>query len=440
MIDAQFEGSLNASPPADRALDWMAAHDKLLRLAARRAHLDWEEGSSLLAAFRAGVHLHLGFGSFAEYVERLFGYKPRWTEERLRVAEALEGLPTMGRALRDGSVSWSALRELTRVATSDNEHEWLQVARERTARQIEEIVAGHRPGDRPQDRLDRSLRKYVLRFEVSAETMATFREAMAKLRREAGSSIDDDAAVLLLARQILVGPTDSGRASYQVALTICEHCRRGWQDGSGEQIELSSEAIEMAACDVQDIGRISGHASDAVPHVGGGDHIVQAARRDRARQNVPPAVRREVMRRDGHRCVVPGCRHGTFLDLHHLVLRSEGGDHDPDTLVVLCGAHHRAEHRGELIIEGRVSSGLVFRHSDGTRYGTAVNPRAAATHTEAFQALRGLGFREGEIRSALGRLRSDGKLEVGMDGVLRQALAILTGPRIRIPPAVLASP
>jgi hypothetical protein len=192
-------------------VDWRRAHQDLSRLAKSRARLDWEEGESLLDALRSGVHLHLGFGSFAEYIERLFGYKPRWTDERLRVAEALEGLPEMGQALRDGGISWSAARELTRVAAAENEHAWLEVARARTLRQIEELVAGHKPGEHPEDRSDSSLRRRVLRFDVSAETVATFREAMAKLRREAGSPIDDDAALLLLARQVLVGPGGCGK-------------------------------------------------------------------------------------------------------------------------------------------------------------------------------------------------------------------------------------
>jgi hypothetical protein len=132
---------------------------------------------------------------------------------------------------------------------------------------------------------------------VSAETMATFREAMAKLRRDAASPMDDDAALLLLARQALHGPADAGRANYQVAVLVCEQCGRGWQQGRGEQIEVSSEVVEMAQCDAQ---RLS-------PHVGG----------SRARQDVPPAVRREVFRRDGGRCVVPGCRHGTLIDASH---------------------------------------------------------------------------------------------------------------------------
>jgi hypothetical protein len=64
--------------------------------------------------------------------------------------------------------------------------------------------------------------RHVLRFEVSGEVLATFREALSQLRREAAGSLDDDAALLLMARQVLGGPVDEGRASYQVAMTVCE--------------------------------------------------------------------------------------------------------------------------------------------------------------------------------------------------------------------------
>ena len=40
-------------------------------------------------------------------------------------------------------------------------------------------------------------------------------------------------------------------------------------------------------------------------------------------------------------------------------------------------------------------------HADGTGYGGLVSPRAAEVRTKAFQALRGLGFRETEVKRAL---------------------------------------
>jgi hypothetical protein len=168
----------------------------------------------LLQALRTGAHRHLGFGTFAEYVERLFGYRPRATEEKLRVARALESLPETNRALRDGELSWSAARELTRVSTPDTEKAWLSSARWKTVRQLERLVSGRTAGDLPTDPVRPEARRLVLRFEVSAETAATLREAVAQLRRRSDESLDDDAVLLALAREILQGrPTRGARAT-----------------------------------------------------------------------------------------------------------------------------------------------------------------------------------------------------------------------------------
>jgi hypothetical protein len=120
-----------ASAIAMKAEDaaWRRAHDELVRLATERAGLDFEEGRWLLRAHRAGAHLRLGYASFQEYTERLFGYGPRLTQEKLRVAEALEELPETGGDLQAGAISFSVARELTRVATPSTEREWLEAAR-----------------------------------------------------------------------------------------------------------------------------------------------------------------------------------------------------------------------------------------------------------------------------------------------------------------------
>jgi hypothetical protein len=138
-----------ASEIANQQTEWVRAHEALSRLAKERAAVDAEEGRGLLAALRSAAHVHLGFGSFAEYVERLLGYKPRSTQEKLRVAEALEGLPVIAQALEAGALNWSCARELTRVAVAQTEREWLEVARGKTAHQLEALVAGKTPGDKP---------------------------------------------------------------------------------------------------------------------------------------------------------------------------------------------------------------------------------------------------------------------------------------------------
>ena len=488
--------------------EWAVAHDALSKLCLKRAALDAEEGKWLLTAFRAATHAHFGFASFGEYVERLFGLGRRATEEKLRVATALEELPELEQALRSGSLNWSAVREVTRVAAPHTEREWIIAAHGKTAREVERMVSGLAPGDRPKDPRRPDRVRHVLRFEVGAETLATVREAMRLLQKRSEHRLNDDEALLSMAREVLGGPRDAGRASYQVVVTQCEDCGRGFQHANGEQIELDPAIVEMCRCDAQEvvlapasaagIGGIDVNAreigesvecaahvgaalwpvaSDAevgeasstyrdvvgqaadVAHVGGADNgdasdadrnsagdlvlarrsasesaqdIRQKAvaagggsglRRPRATQDTPPAVRREVFFRDRGRCVVPGCRNATYVDLHHLDLRSEGGSDDPDNLVVLCGAHHGAVHRGRLRIDGRVGTGLRVRHADGTTYGFMPSPTLAEASARAFEALKSLGFPEKTAPVALERALAGASADASADSLLRSAIA-----------------
>jgi hypothetical protein len=237
----------------ERKIEWVVAHEALSRLAKQRAAADAEEGRWQLAALRSAAHVHLGFGSFSEYVERLLGYKPRSTQERLRVAEALEQLPAMARALEQGTLHWSAVRELTRVAVSQNEREWIDVARGKSVRQLEDLVEGKSPGDDPSSPHQPDARRRVLRFEVAPETFALFREALTALRRSTDAALDDDAALLQMARHVLGGPRDDGRAGYQIVLSVCAECGRGRQSASGEFVPVGAEIVAMAQCDCQQI-------------------------------------------------------------------------------------------------------------------------------------------------------------------------------------------
>ncbi len=422
--------------------DWVRAHEALSRLAKERAAADAEEGRWLLCALRSAAHVHLGFGSFGEYIERLFGYQRRSTQEKLRVAEALEALPAMAHSLESGSLSWSAVRELTRVAVAETEERWLEVASGKTVRQLERLVEGKRPGDEPGASRPLSERRHVLRFEVEPETFALFREAMTELRRRTGSMLDDDSALFSMARHVLGGPADAGRASYQISLSVCAQCGSAEQQAGGELVAVGADVIEQARCDGQHLGYIAAPAANenaAVTrhdaHMGVQSHIHarQALPRPatRAQQTIPPALRRAVLRRDHERCQVPGCTHATFLDLHHIVPRSEGGLHELENLITLCGAHHRAAHRGTLLVTGSATQ-PHFRHADGSEYGHAPTPHIVEANTKVFSALRQLGFRERDIHPVLGGLQEQNDLrEASTERLLREALQKLAPPRVK---------
>jgi hypothetical protein len=475
-------GTHNAAAlSANAAGDWKLAHDALSRLARARASLDAEEGRWLLRALRSAAHVHLGFGSFLEYTERLFGYRPRTTQEKLRVAESLETLPCLARALETGALSWCAARELTRVAVPETEPAWLDAARGKTLRELEALVASKAPGDEPDAPPAELPRPRVLRFEVAADTFATFREAMQRLRRQAGGSLDDDAVLLAMARHVLGGPREEGRSSYQISLTVCAACGSGAQTAAGELVPVDAAVVDMAECDGQHLGELlppatalraanenasvdtaatagaDGRTHDAPAEPNGGEsnttcqssdhaHADAESRREsdaavapdttppqraagadvrpsRARQSVPPALRRAVLARDRHRCTVPGCTHATFVDVHHVQPRSEGGGNDASNLSTLCSAHHRATHRGELLIDLERDGSLRFRHADGAAYGDPLIPRRIDAHAKVFSALRHLGFREAEVKTVLSELRADAELgDASVEHLLRAAL------------------
>ena len=392
---------------------WQRAHEELVDITKQKTKLNHQEAEWLRVAHRERTHLFLGFGSFAEYVERTCGYTSRQARERIRVALALAELPVLQEKLEGGEVSWSAARELTRVVTEETENEWLDATAGKSVRDIERLVAGLERGDSSDDGKGGEPKRHVLRVEVGADTYATYREAIAHLQRKAGGQLDEEAALLAMARHVLGGPKDEGRASYQIAMTVCPECGRGTQLGRGEAVPVEPEVVEMAECDAQRLTTHVGHDHPATPDT------------NRATQDIPPATRRAVMRRDGGRCVVPGCRNATFLDLHHLALRSEGGDHDPDRLISICGAHHKAAHRGALVIEGPVSKGLRFFHADGTEYGGEVSAKQAVAKRDAFLALRSFGFKESEVRGALHRSGLGG---TDVPTLVRAALRLLHRP------------
>jgi hypothetical protein len=301
--------------------------------------MDFQIGEALRRARALRIHEFVGCGSFLEYCERVFGYGPRQTQERLRVADALDDLPKMRAALSGGAVRWSAVREMTRVATPENEGLWMERCAEMTVRQIERDVARHDYGADPGDCED-GPEDHVLHVKLSAETWATLQAALETLRGEGCDELDD--AFLELARRTLGGPTDEGRASYQIALTVCEECGRTEQHAGGEGVVVDDVARAVAECDGQSLGWTDEPA--------------------RASQEIPPSVRRMVHHRDKSRCVVPGCRARRFLDCHHLTPREAGGKHTLANLVIVCAGHHRALHRGTLVVEGTIGS-LRFRRA-----------------------------------------------------------------------------
>ncbi len=84
--------------------------------------------SALLALHESKLHFQLGSPSIEHYARTHFGIERSVTFEYLRVAKAFRELPRCDEEFRIGKLNWSALREVTKVATSESEEEWIAFA------------------------------------------------------------------------------------------------------------------------------------------------------------------------------------------------------------------------------------------------------------------------------------------------------------------------
>jgi hypothetical protein len=345
----------------DRYGEWQDVDRELRSIARRQSGLDAALMLALRAAERVRLWREVGCISMMEYLERVFGYSPRVAQERLRTARKLEALPELAQALAENELSFSAVRELTRVATPATEKRWRGAARGKCLREIEEMVSGRAEGDDPTSPKKPELETARVSYEhVKQATRALEREARKVLEAERGERLDDDEFLAALYGAVLGARSEAGvgdRAKFQIVRYHCEDCGRTKQLGAGVKFDLDEAEAERGECDAD---RISLDAPTKVT------------------KDIPKAVRRFVDLRDGKRCRIPGCRSAANLELHHIIHREDGGGHEPENLLSLCDGHHSAHHEGKLWISGTASQ-LVVRRPDEVQSTPSATAQQAAS-------------------------------------------------------------
>jgi len=249
--------------------------------------------------------------------------------------------------LARGALSYSAARELTRVATPDTEADWLASAEGLAVHQIERLVADHRPGDRPDDPTVPDLRSRVVRLELPAEVYALWRQARMVVAAERGAELSDADFIETICRGAIAPGSGADQPAHQIAYQQCPDCRRVTQNGAGREIAISPEAFERVACDATLLGSLD------------------AATPQRTTTTVTPRLRAQVFARDHHRCTVPGCRSARNLDLHHIIEQAHGGQHELWNVTLLCSGHHAALHSGLMTMRGQAPYDVEFRWTFG---------------------------------------------------------------------------
>lgn len=305
--------------------------------------------------------------------------------EKLRVAHALAGLPTIDAALERGELSYAKVRAMTRVADSDNEELLLAQARGLTGAELERVCGGFRPFIKTKEALEerrhvrrRGMPNGTVQIEIrllpdeAARVWQALNEARPTCQNDSAESSGSlaDAAVALAERAIANPASEASRTSAaaerrQLFVHLSERHLDGdasaWKAELHDGTAIAGDTLLRVACD-------SGLVVAKTDQQG---NVLDIGRR---RRTVPPALLRALRLRD-RRCRFPGCNHAAFVDAHHIQHWAQGGETALRNLVLVCHGHHVALHEGELTVA--LHDGVpIFRDPTG-----AVVPNVPAPST-----------------------------------------------------------
>ena len=339
-----------------------------------------------------------GIKSCAHWLNWKCGMSLGSARERVRVARVLPDLPEISAAFREGRVSYSKVRAMTRVATSKNEKKLLQIALHGTASHVETQVRLYRKTKRIEALEEENLRHghrelswyidddnyWVFKGRFTPEQGALLQKAL----EAAGDQLFDEQQQVPevvsgevsdnvpldrttpepisqkradeLARVVegfLAGVNNDQSGGDRYMVNIHTDIETLKQDGTGAESEIEdrghvpAETSRRLACDCSIVHWHEGKHGEPL-NIG------------RKTRSIPPAIRRALKRRD-HGCRFPGCTCSRFVDAHHIQHWADGGETSMDNLVLLCRTHHRLVHEAGYGVQKTANKGVVFSLPDG---------------------------------------------------------------------------
>ena len=298
-----------------------------------------------------GAWVVWGVVSCAHWLAERCGIEISTAREQVRVAKAIRSLPLIRLAFAEQALSYSKVRILTRVATPDNEAELVEIGEQVPAGELNRHLANRRTLTEDPNVLaeeQREARSLSWRTEADGTVVLTLRLPPEKA---AGITVKIDAEVMAAPPDAPAGASERPTLAQMRADAMVTICSAG--GGSAAPTEVVVHAYET------DDGRIVGVLPDGTAVPGpvvsemSCSAVIRALMHDSEGKpiDVSPGRRgptkRQMMlllERDKH-CTYKGCRSKVFLHAHHVIHRFDGGPTTVANLKLMCGFHHRLEHR-----------------------------------------------------------------------------------------------
>jgi Domain of unknown function (DUF222)/HNH endonuclease len=290
--------------------------------------------------------------------------------------------------MESGGLSYSKVREITRVAKAETEDYLLMIAEHGTAQHVEKLVRAYR---RCQDaeELSREARQQqsrgvsfrydddgslILSCRLPAEAGARLMKALELAVEQLPIDPPNDVPAGTLPQPVpfsarradalaLVAETFLGQGAmevhgtdrHQIVVHVAAETLRDRTAGCCEIEHGPSMAAETArrlACDASVVALIENDDGEPL-NVG------------RKTRTISAPLRRALNARDKG-CRFPGCSNTRYIDVHHVQHWANGGETKPSNLVSLCRFHHHTVHEGGIRIEILDDGALRFVKPDGT--------------------------------------------------------------------------
>jgi len=339
-----------------------------------------------------------GINSCAHWLNAFCGVNMGAARERVRVAHALPALPKISAEFREGKVSYSKVRAMTRAATPENEDVLLNIARHGTANQVEKLVRHYRRYQRIEKLKEENIRFAQRRFSLRQDDDDTW-VISGRLTAEQGVLLQKalDLGLEQLFQEQKNVP-DEVEAQQEASHPVSESFSNSFEARRSDALARMAEAFiantnsqanggdaclvnihtdvdtlmadgEGATSQTEDGGRVSAETSRRLACDASVVHWLDTHKGEplsigRKSRTVPPAIRRALQRRDKG-CRFPGCTCTRFVDAHHIHHWADGGETSMENLVLLCRRHHRLVHEEGYGIQVGAFGEITFTLPDG---------------------------------------------------------------------------
>ena len=304
------------------------------------------------------LYLKLGYSSLFAYCTDHLRYSNSAAGRRVHAARCLRRFPSAAKKLRRGEINLSTLTLVAPILTEHNADQMLARIAGKSQRDVEVLVAEHRPPVAIRDRV-RPVLTVVPRTGRDAprsESNSRARQvdlnpaepnpAAAAPANHSRSGSDCDTEVV---KRLLV--------QFAASPDLMKKIERARAILSNRQRNLSFEAVFEAGlnafleknCPKERAERRESRRLKRAQRGKQPKAVAKPAKAGRAeRRAVPKAVRDAVHTRDGACCTYVGaagrrCKSSQNLQVDHIVPVARGGGNEMSNLRLLCGKHNRLE-------------------------------------------------------------------------------------------------